>query len=52
MGGVNRLVYFCGYFVLLVLFALHVQETNGDKEVPVTRLGQNVGFPTLKVLYW
>lgn len=55
MAGVtNRLIYFSGYFILLCLFAVFsgIQEANAEKDPTLTRLGQNVGSPTLKFLYW
>lgn len=54
MASVNRLIFFSGYFVLLLFLALNaaVQETNAEKDVPLTRLGQSVGVPTLKIFYW
>lgn len=54
MAPVNRLIFFSCYFVLLFFIALNaaVQEANAEKDVPLTRLGQSVGVPTLKVFYW
>lgn len=34
---------------ILISFSTHVE---GEKEIPVTKFGQNVGGPTMTFLYW
>lgn len=54
MASTNKLVYISGYLILLAFLALNasVQEASAEKDATLTRLGQNVGTPTLKFLYW
>lgn len=40
-----------GVFVLL-LVAFVPTDVHAEKEIPVTKFGQNVGGPTMTFLYW